>query len=382
MVNVKHQCCFCDRKIFSAKLGAHIFRHDEELKKRLRATAKLGTNIIVPIRVSNIQICMVTRKAWDTPLIVNPKSPSIKHIAKPEYSKEKQIAALYEYLELDVPEAPRLVTSRADNDSYFTRQIASLDKQLADCRLEIAKLKVANNNVTTADYTTLKRDFENTIDLLKTKHCQDMERLQESNAILHQRLNELSPQAALYANKAINDITDDRFAVHKIMDLKKRLEKSTLQVSEPIPTPTPQPALKPKAQTFTCNTKGCCDGTSIVKSDYFTCKSCSNIACVNNDLTGCYKYECETCNVGICLTCVKTYGNRLRPRCKTHDIKAPEPEPEEEEEVCKSESESEPESHYDDDEEEEEEEEEEEDVKVIPTMKISITGKSKVSRVR
>jgi hypothetical protein len=173
------------------------------------------------------------------------------------------------------------------------------------------------------------------IDELKTRHTDDINILLEKNKTLEDRLLEVDKQAHGYAMKACNEIKHDDYVTKKVKDLKERTKNTILYQPEPepAPAPTPEPVIENVNKIHYCNQKGCQDNCEISNDFYFTCKSCGNRGCTDNNITGCYKRECETCNNSICKTCVRTYGNSMHPRCKNHPYKKdPEPEPESSEE--------------------------------------------------
>jgi len=99
----QYSCPFCNKLIYLQRMGAHMFKHDVEMRKALTVITQCpqGT-VTVPFMVLGFQVCIVTYRVWKASM--SPTAPAKKHVNQPEYNKEKQYYALYQYLGLAPPE--------------------------------------------------------------------------------------------------------------------------------------------------------------------------------------------------------------------------------------------------------------------------------------
>lgn len=77
-------------------------------------------------------------------------------------------------------------------------------------------------------------------------------------------------------------------------------------------------AFQAKQAAEKSRTRPCVCGLNIdlADKDYFTCKSCNELRHSTNDLSHCYRWECERCNASVCMSCIKKAGgNKLHPLC-------------------------------------------------------------------
>lgn len=355
MPSCKHHCIYCDKRIFSHKFGAHIFSHQDELKRQLSIIAKHGRVMTLPITLGAIQLCMVSKKVWLTPTVNTARSPAIKHMMKPEFNEERQLAALYAFLSMDMPEAPKLVANRdVTKEALVSKVLDNKNTIISEKDFEILKLKVELSDSKKLP-EKLKRDNQNALDLIKTKLMDEIEVRNELIKVMWQFI----PVTQIsMVQKAISEITNDEEKLNKIKDLSTRLINTEYDISMSVsePAPAPEPALVPerarvpeppptsiespppepdhesesesesmhepepqqvkqKSSNDTCNIAGCGDSQH---GHYFKCTSCLSTACNENDLTHCYKFVCEICNTTLCKICMKKYGSKLHIRCKNH----------------------------------------------------------------
>jgi hypothetical protein len=79
-----------------------------------------------------------------------------------------------------------------------------------------------------------------------------------------------------------------------------------------------QPSKKEKEKGMWCETCETCKQTAQFATDLRACAKCKKMCHFNDDLVGCYHYDCEMCESKICLTCVKIAGpksNKMHPMC-------------------------------------------------------------------
>jgi hypothetical protein len=85
-------------------------------------------------------------------------------------------------------------------------------------------------------------------------------------------------------------------------------------------------AAKPKIQAskkeiekgMWCTTCDACNTVAQFATDLKTCCNCKKMTHFNDDLTGCYHWQCSVCSQNSCYSCVKSAGgNKLHPFCST-----------------------------------------------------------------
>jgi hypothetical protein len=106
---------------------------------------------------------------------------------------------------------------------------------------------------------------------------------------------------------------------------------------EPEPKPESKPKIKleskprakptkPKIQAskkeiekgMWCTTCDACNTVAQFATDLKSCCNCKKMTHFNDDLTGCYHWQCSVCSQNSCYSCVKSAGgNKLHPFCST-----------------------------------------------------------------
>jgi len=96
----------------------------------------------------------------------------------------------------------------------------------------------------------------------------------------------------------------------------KVVKPKQVRINEP--KPKAKPSKKEKEKGMWCETCETCKQTAQFATDLRACAKCKKMCHFNDDLVGCYHYDCEMCESKICLTCVKTAGpksNKMHPMC-------------------------------------------------------------------
>jgi len=97
--------------------------------------------------------------------------------------------------------------------------------------------------------------------------------------------------------------------------------KKRVQITEPkqVKTkPTIKASKKEKEKGMWCETCESCKQTAQFATDLRPCGRCGKKCHYNDDLVGCYHFDCEICDTKICLPCVKAAGaqsNKMHPMC-------------------------------------------------------------------
>jgi hypothetical protein len=98
--------------------------------------------------------------------------------------------------------------------------------------------------------------------------------------------------------------------------------KKRVQITEPKQVKTKAPTIKAskkeKEKGMWCETCESCKQTAQFATDLRPCGRCSKKSHYNDDLVGCYHFDCEVCDTKICLPCVKAAGvqsNKMHPMC-------------------------------------------------------------------
>jgi hypothetical protein len=97
--------------------------------------------------------------------------------------------------------------------------------------------------------------------------------------------------------------------------------KKRVQISEPKQAkakPTIKASKKEKEKGMWCETCESCKQTAQFATDLRPCGRCAKKCHYNDDLVGCYHFDCEICDTKICLPCVKAAGaqsNKMHPMC-------------------------------------------------------------------
>jgi hypothetical protein len=111
--------------------------------------------------------------------------------------------------------------------------------------------------------------------------------------------------------------------------VKPESEPKVKPESEPKVKPESKPrakAAKPKIQAskkeiekgMWCTTCDACNTVAQFTTDLKSCCNCKKMTHFNDDLTGCYHWQCVVCSQNSCYSCVKSAGgNKLRPFCST-----------------------------------------------------------------
>jgi hypothetical protein len=230
------------------------------MKKNLTILAKSGDNLItVPILVMGLQICMVTMKVWKASF--TPTAPAKKHIGLPEYNREKQIAALYQYLCMEPPEKPHFILSKGvDEIKPYQKLIEAQNKIIEDMKQKEEQKQI------------------------KDRYKKPANEVLEDDVSVSSEESE--PKPAKKSTKA------------KCTASKKEIEKGMYCVK--------------------CEL---CDTFAAYKEHLRPCCNCKRLTHINDELTNCWHYDCETCNKGCCYSCVKKAGSDRRepfcsPECK------------------------------------------------------------------
>lgn len=98
--------------------------------------------------------------------------------------------------------------------------------------------------------------------------------------------------------------------------------KKRVQITEPKQVKTKAATIKAskkeKEKGMWCETCESCKQTAQFATDLRPCGRCAKKCHYNDDLVGCYHFDCEICDTKICLPCVKAAGaqsNKMHPMC-------------------------------------------------------------------
>ena len=315
-----HNCNHCDKSIFRTRLGNHYFNHHREIIKQKLAPYKNGGTPSFPLKLESFYMCLCCHELWTQ------HQRAVNHAtSKPECSFENQTKALWLLLEIDEPK--NLSITVKNSLTYESLQVTDVKKELTDnetlllqLQAENLKLQAENNKLKERLKTEGKNQLESKLKLIETSAHIIINTLQENLTSLKLR----NPAVQLCTlndedNDKINALLMDYNQYNPYYELPKYLRTTIIEQPEIVDEPllSVQP---PQPIHTTCQRSGCMDAES--PPEFYTkCQSCEIIICKNNDITGCYTWNCgfQNCGITICLTCVRAKnGTRINPLCVAH----------------------------------------------------------------
>ena len=380
--NKKHTCRFCKKEIFQARFGAHLFRHhSEELKKMFAPFAKIKTPTF-PYGNTTLKPCFVCHGAWegdeymeahakkhpeccaenqlkaiysfleceppDDTLTIRHNHPTPEKLKEAIDAKEenqslyKQMAQLTSRFTINNTKLNNTIQEKEASEAQLEALKADLkalriEKQRVEARAEYYKRKAYFEAELAKDklevITTYLREVDIhkhyaeqiTETLNKTLSQEETVELEKLRAIAKLSIDVLPPPVS-------NDIIlpppvdvlppspPSATEPEPIKQLKKILsirEKKALGIYEIKTKPEPTPVntiieretIKPHCKI--------CAGTNEFY-ELKECGQCNKLACLNNELKGCYMVDCSKCQKDICYTCNRKNGaTRLKPLCSS-----------------------------------------------------------------
>ena len=348
-----HNCNHCNKSLFRTCLGNHYFKHHKDVIKQKLSPYKNSGIPSFPLKIESFYMCLCCHEMWSQ------HQRAVNHAtSKPECSFENQTKALWALLEIDEPK--NLTITVKNSITYESLQINDAKKELTDndaiikkLHLTVAQLEAENLKLKERLKNDGKHSYESRIKLIETSaHIvigvlqENLVNLKLQNPSLHSASSELLCDLTSEDNDRINALLMDYKQYNQLYELPKYLR--SIYRSEPVVEPVietivetvVEPVVEPVIETIvetvvepvitykattptaieshTCQRRGCMD--SVSPTDFYTkCQSCKVSVCKNNEITGCYMYDCKICDKHICLTCVRANnGIKLNPLCLDH----------------------------------------------------------------
>ena len=239
--NKKHECQFCDNKMFKNRYGAHLFNnHAEELIKKFMPYKNIKTPSF-PFSAGGLYVCFCCREVWTSEGYAK---NHIKH--HPNCTIEAQSVALYKFLSIEPPTDGITVQIKRNN---------AVEKAIIKEAAEESDMLIAQRQKMRDEFYRDKTKLEQKIAYLEKRYTLDTQLLaaQRDKAYefcsqdprLKKYINDMasSPDRTYELIKLQQNILD--YVKNTFTDDKLFVGKKPAPAPEPVPEPAPEPVPEP-----------------------------------------------------------------------------------------------------------------------------------------
>jgi hypothetical protein len=331
-----YNCPSCKTECYRDTIGPHIIKqHPEFVKTVFKGYASI-TQPVAPYKTAGgFYLCLICKQYHTSTVSAK------KHLET--CTAEQQIEAIYTLI------GARPDKTRVQVAAEVARSDKGLLKMIHDRDAEISRLKgqlTRANGSKDAYKMWAEKDRYMAVSLWKEKYETLVSRLEQDNgdgwqeAIDHcntiqydeadeNRLSALADEVDYWKGRVTSRsaVISSTQSPHPLESVEPKVP--TLRVLEitaglEVMPPPPAPILKITPQPSHC--QGCRHEATV--DQLTSCNDCKHIFHVNDELWGCYMYDCEKCNKRICYNCMKANGSsKLHPCCKSCKPVAPPPRP-------------------------------------------------------